>query len=81
MGDRFVVDAGEQGTDESVGRIRPESDFLGILVAPKVERDRFANDLGHRDAAARSPTHQLFVGRLGKAKIGGPVGRHRGMTI
>ncbi len=81
MGDRLVVDAGEQGTDECVGRIRPESELAGTLVAPEIERDRFANDLGHRNAAARSPTHQLLVGRRGKTKVGGPVCRHRDITI
>ena len=81
MGDRLVVDAGAQGTDQSVGGIRSESELLRTLIAPKVERHRFANDLGHRDSAARSPTHQLLVGRLGKPQVGGPVCRHRGMTI
>ena len=81
MGNRLVVDAGEQGTDESVGRIRPESELPGTLVAPKVDRDRFANDLGHRDAAARSPTHQLLVSGLGKAEIRRSISRHCGLTI
>lgn len=81
MGDRLVVDAGEQGTDQRVGGVRSEGELAGALVAPQVERDRLANHFGHRNAAARSPTHQLLVGRLGKAKIGGPIARHRGMTI
>lgn len=81
MGDRLVIDAGKQGTDESVGGIRSENELLRTLVAPEVKRYRLAHDLGHRHAAARSPTHQLFVGRLGKAQVGGSVGRHRDIPI
>jgi urease accessory protein UreE len=81
VGDRLVIDAGEEGTDESVGGVRSESELLRTLVAPEVERHRLAHDLGHRHAPARSPAHQLLVGRLGKAQVGGPVGRHRGIMI
>lgn len=81
MGDRLVVDAGLQGTDENVGGIRAESELLRTLVAPEVERHRFADDLGHRHAATRSPSHQLLVSRLGKAQIGGPERRHRDITV
>jgi hypothetical protein len=81
VGDRLVVDAGMQGTDESIGRVPSEDELLRILVAPEVERDRLAHDLGHRHAAARSPAHELLVGRLGKAQVGRPKSRHRNTTI